>query len=624
MRASSLCLACRFLSSLLMTTAAGVLVIAGGQSFAAAAGATEAQGLPPAVENPANLTPPSPAALAIKARLAERKDRSLLATAEEIKAVGAFFDARQGKPLFADANGLTPRAVALLAEFAQADEWGMPAGELVPQKVPVDAKALNEAEIADAEVRMSLAVLKYARYARGGRIAEPGKQLATYIDRVPQLIEPKVVLEAIAAAAKPEAVLAGMNPRHAAFEALRKAYNEARKAKAAGEEIAEFPSGPSLKPGGKHPQIAIVRQRLKVAVPTVDGVAGDPAVFDPVLTDAVIAFQQANGLEPADGIVGGKTRRALNSLIPPSARKLLANMEQWRWMPVEMGATHIAVNIPEFTLRMVKDNAVIHSERVVTGLVTNQTPVFSDQLATVVLQPDWVLPESIKIKEALPSLLDGGGMFYSNGLKIKKGETPVDPRSVDWSSANLKVYTFYQPPGEANVLGKVKFLFPNKHAVYLHDTPSKPLFEKSVRAFSHGCVRVRNPVRLAELVLMADKGWDAAKVKGLLEDGPEDNKVALDRKIPVHVTYFTAVPDETGKIRSYADIYGHEERIALALEGRWGDIEIPDDHLAPVEDREFEFRAAANERRQRDEYEVQPKYKGGGIDNVFKSIFGGF
>ena len=610
---------------LLIATAVGADASLQGVSWAAEPGALEAQPLPPAVENPVNLTPPAPAALAVRARLAERKDRSLLATPEEIKAVGAFYDARDGKSVFADANGLTPRAVALLAEFGRADDWGLPALEMVPQKVPMDAKALSPADVADVEVRMSLAVLKYARYARGGRIPEPAKQLATYIDRVPQLIEPKVALEAIAAAEKPEAVLAGMNPRHPAFEALRKAYNEARKAKAAGEEVAEFPAGPSLKPGSKHPQVAIVRQRLKVAVPTVDGVAGDPAVYDPALGDAVIAFQQANGLEPADGIVGGKTRKALNSLIPPSARKLLANMEEWRWMPVDMGATHIAVNIPEFTLRMVKDKTIIHSERVVTGLVTNQTPVFSENLATVVLQPDWVLPESIKVKEALPSLLGGGGMFYSNGLKIKRGETEVDPGSVNWYSANIKAYTFYQPPGEANVLGQVKFLFPNKHAVYMHDTPSKHLFEQSLRAFSHGCMRIRNPVRLAELVLMQDKGWDAAKVNGLLEDGPEDNKVALDHKIPVHVTYFTAVPDETGKIRSYADIYGHEERIALALEGRWGEIDIPEDHLAPVEDREFEYRAAANERRQqREEYDVQQKYKGGGIDNVFKSIFGGF
>ena len=572
----------------------------------------------------------SPAAVAVRARLTERRDRLLQAPAEEIQAVGAFYDARGGKPLFAEANGLTDVARTVLAEMAHADDWGLSSSDLVPSKVPADAKSLSEAEVADAEVRLSLAVLKYARYARGGRIAEPSKQLATYLDRSPQLIDPKTVLETIASADKADAALAGLNPQHPAFEALRKAYNEARKLKAAGEEVQAFPPGPSLKPGVRHPHVALVRQRMKIAPPVTEGTPGDPTVYDGALADAVMAFQEANGLEPADGIVGGKTRAALNSLNPPSARKLLANMEQWRWMPADLGSTHIVVNIPEFTVRMMDKGSAIHTERVVTGLVTNQTPIFSDALQTVVLQPDWVLPESIKVNEALPSLMGRGGMFWSNGLKIKRGNTDINPGSVNWSSANLKAYTFYQPPGEANVLGQVKFLFPNKHAVYMHDTPSKHLFDNPVRAYSHGCMRVRNPVRLAELVLMHDKGWAPEKVQGLIEDGPEDNKIALDNKIPVHVTYFTAVPDENGKIRSFADIYGHEERIALALEGRWGDIDIPADHLAPVEDREFEYRSAANERRRgdrfdRDDEDERHPYKGGNsFDKAFKSIFGGF
>ena len=204
-----------------------------------------------------------------------------------------------------------------------------------------------------------------------------------------------------------------------------------------------------------------------------------------------------------------------------------------------------------------------------------------------------------------------------------ESETDIDPYSVNWSSANLKAYTFYQPPGEANVLGQVKFLFPNKHAVYMHDTPSKHLFDSSVRAFSHGCMRVRNPVKLAELVLGQDKGWSGEKVHELIEDGPEDNKIALDHKIPVHVTYFTAVPDDTGKIRTFRDVYGHEQRISLALEGRWGEIDIPPDHLAPIEDREFEYRSAAYERRQ--SYEEERRYsKGDDFGNALKKLFGGF
>ncbi len=575
--------------------------------------------------SPTGLAPAPLPISAVHARLSERRDRSFAGPADEIKAVSTFYDVRSGQPLFADANGLTGIGKAVWAEFGRADDWGLPSNELVPANFTTGAAPLSHPEIAEVEARLALAVLKYARYARGGRIAEPSKQLATYIDRTPQLIDPKTVLETISSAPRADVALTKFHPQDPAFEILREAYNEARKLSKSDETTRVFPAGPSLKPGMKHPQVVLLRERMKVAVPLGDAGLANAAVYDEALAQAVVSFQQANGLEPADGIVGGKTRTALNSLNPPTARRLLANMEQWRWMPPTLGATRIVVNIPEFTVRMFENNNLIHTERIVAGLVTNQTPIFSDALQTVVLQPDWILPESIKVNEALPSLMGRGGMFWSNGLKIKRGNTDVDPRSVSWSSANLKAYTFYQPPGEANVLGQVKFLFPNKHAVYMHDTPSKHLFDSPVRAFSHGCMRVRNPVKLAELVLAHDKGWSAEKVQQLLDDGPEDNKIALDHKIPVHITYFTTVPDASGKIRSFTDLYGHEERISLALEGQWGDIDIPPDHLAPIEDREFEFRPSANERR-RDVEERYQQAKGGNneFEKAIKNIFGGF
>ncbi len=601
-----------------------------GLAYAAqAADAVTVTPLPPAANaaEPPVVAPPAvipPAVQAIRDRLADRRQPIADSTIEERRAIGALFETRAGAALFADASGLTPRGQALVVELQRADDWGLPAAELVPRKLPPDGATLSLTDIADTEVRIAVAVLRYARFARGGRISDPTAQLATYIDRKPQLLDAKTVLDAVAGAAAPDAALRGFNPQHPAFEALRIAYNATRAAKAANDDDAPFPDGPSLRPGMRHPHVALARATLKLPPPTGEGKAADPALYEPAMVEPVQAFQRANGLEPADGIIGGKTRAAFNSLKPPSARQLLVNMEQWRWMPSDLGKTYIHVNIPEFTVRVVKAGQVVHAERVVTGLVTNQTPIFSDEMKTVVLQPDWVLPESIKVNEALPSLLSGGGMFYSSGLKVKRGETEVDPRSVNWSSANLKAYTFYQPPGDSNALGQVKFLFPNKHAVYLHDTPSKPLFERAERAFSHGCIRVRNPVRLAEIVLNHDKGWDAAKVQDLLENGPEDNKVALDKTIPVHVTYFTAVPGEDRKIKTYRDVYGHDTRISLALDGRWGDIDIPTDHLAPVEDREFEFRSAAFERRQ---YEADRRqaYKGGNdFEKALKNLFGGF
>ena len=373
----------------------------------------------------------SPAAQAIRARVA---DKRLDATAEERQGVAAFFDARAGAPLFADAKGLTTQGTALLAELKRADDYGLPSAELVPAKLPAPGAALTEADVADLEVRVSLAALKYARYARGGRISEPSKQLATYIDRAPQLIAPRTVLDTLAGAASAGTALRSTNPQHPAFEALRKAYVEARGAKATGEtEVDPLAEAPSLRPGMRHPAVTLVRQRLKLPLPAETGSnAADPQLYDPAMVEAIVAFQEANDLGTPDGIIGSRTRAAIASLQPAGEKTLLANMEQWRWMPSNLGETYITVNIPEFTIRMVKNGGVIHTERVVTGLVTNQTPIFSEELKTVVLQPDWVLPESIKINEALPSLQSGGGMFWSNGLKIKRGNTDVDPSEVRW------------------------------------------------------------------------------------------------------------------------------------------------------------------------------------------------
>jgi len=259
-------------------------------------------------------------------------------------------------------------------------------------------------------------------------------------------------------------------------------------------------------------------------------------------------------------------------------------MEAWRWMPDDLGQLHIFVNVPEFLVRVIKDGTIIHEERIVSGGPETQTPIFSDMMRTVVFQPDWKVPESIKINELLPKLRAGSNPIEGQGLVIKRNGRTIDAWDVDWGSADIRNYYIYQPPGDANVLGVVKFLFPNKHSVYLHDTPSKRLFNEKVRTFSHGCMRVRNPVRLAEVIMSEDKGWDADQVRELVTSGPEDNDIALDKPIPVHVTYFTNWVTESGELKTFGDVYGHEQRIKLGLEGRWGEIVKNRDHLLPPDD----------------------------------------
>jgi murein L,D-transpeptidase YcbB/YkuD len=195
-----------------------------------------------------------------------------------------------------------------------------------------------------------------------------------------------------------------------------------------------------------------------------------------------------------------------------------------------------------------------------------------------VLRPEWNLPDSIK----LTALLSGRSIERQGYVVMRNGHT-VDSTRVNWGRANLSEYTFYQPAGDDNALGLVKFLFPNKHSVYLHDTPSRYLFNERVRLFSHGCVRVRNPQVLAQDIFDIDRGADAPDVKTLVRRGPKDNEIALETPLPVHVGYFTVWVGADGKPQYFRDFYGHQQRITLALAGQWNRIDVGKDHLAAVD-----------------------------------------
>ncbi|MBX9925300.1 MAG: L,D-transpeptidase family protein, partial [Hyphomicrobiaceae bacterium] len=566
----------------------------------------------------------SPVLAALTQRLGDKK---IGLSADERKAVAAFYE-RRGSPLWTNAQGLSETGSAVLAELRRAEDYGLPVKDIVASDVLTAIQTTRAASdaapspsaLAETEIKITSAVLDYARFARGGRIPEPSKQLATYIDRAPQFLKAAQVVDRVMGASDPSDGLRKLNPQHPEFEALRRAYVEQR-SKSEVDAAVTIPAGPSLRPGDRHPHVVIARRLMKLEAP--DANLAD--VYDTAMAERVRAFQASRDLTPADGIIGRKTREAINAIAEergPSARDLLVNMEQWRWMPEDLGAMRIEVNVPEFMIRLVRNGQTLFSERVVAGQIDKQTPLFSDRLQTIVMRPDWILPESVKVRDAIPSLLGRGDFFYSYGLKVRRGETEVDPRAVDWYSADQRAYTFYQPPGEKNALGQVKFLFPNKHAVYFHDTPTKQLFDKRERAFSRGCVRVRDPVRLAELVLASDRGWTAENVRALVDDGPEDNRVTLNTPVPIHITYFTVTSGEDGKLKRHRDLYGHAKRISLALDGRWKDIDIPEDHLAPIEDREFEWRvSAAAERRREAEYH-RYRYQTNPMDNFFRSIFG--
>jgi murein L,D-transpeptidase YcbB/YkuD len=423
-------------------------------------------------------------------------------TAQEIKeraVVSDFYAARADAPLWVSQKGLTEKGAAVVAEIMKAGDWGLDAAEFKLPQVPNAAVAdLSADDVAEAELAISLAILKYARFARGGRIIDPTLLLSSQLDRKPQLLDPERVFSEIAAADAPDAYLRGVHPKQPQFEKLRQQYLATR-------------------------------------------------------------------------------NKAL-------AERIRANMEEWRWMPDDLGEVHILANVPEFMVYLYKGDKPIHTERIVVGELGKQTTIFSRNLKTVVFNPMWRVPESIKVRELLPNLRRGGSLFRQWDLELQtKDGQALDYRTIDWGNTDIRNYEVVQPPGRKNVMGVVKFTFPSQHTIFMHDTVDKWMFAQSVRTLSHGCMRLRNPMKMAEMVLAEDKGWDAQKVDAEQRDGGRNREIVIEKKIPVHLVYFTTWVDDDGKLRTFNDIYGHEKRIRLALAGKWDEIDIGKDHLAPVE-----------------------------------------
>ncbi len=495
--------------------------------------------------------------------------------------------------LWVNEDGLTERAKLVMAEIAKADDYGLRASDY---PLP-DASSYNASDpsardwLADSEMKVSFAVLDYAKDARGGRI-EP-LRLSKYLDPTLSLPNPSELLESIAIRSDPAAYLRSFQPDQPQFEALRQKLIELRggKVEEAKPDAVVIPNGPVLKLGIEHPQVALLRKRLDIPA------GSNENKFDEAVLDAVRQFQSANGAG-ADGMVGAGTRRLLNGGQQPRAvgseariRQILVNMERWRWLPHDLGAFYVTVNIPEFMVRVVEDSQPIHTARVVVGKPKTKTPVLSDEMEEVVFNPYWNMPNSIKNEEIAPYMGQGGGFFGGgwdtsilrrHNLRIRYGNRDIDPDSIDWSRNDIRNFDLVQPPGPGNVLGRVKFLFPNSHDVYMHDTTQKFLFNNAVRAESHGCMRVQNPNLLAQVILKKDKGWSAARVESTFDAG-DDNHVALDQKIPVHVTYFTLKVNEDGSFSSFNDLYGHDSRMTGVLDGRgYGSDQFFDDEQQVV------------------------------------------
>ena len=393
----------------------------------------------------------------------------------------------------------------------------------------------DSAAFAAADVSLSIAAVRYARDARGARV-DPAR-ISALIGARRTLPETAAVLADLTAAGNADAALQAYNPPQAGYRALRAKLATFRH-EAEPAPVVRIPPGRILRTGMSDPRVPLLRQRLGLP-------PADDEVYDRALTEAVVAFQKANGLH-ADGALGRATTAALSGEHHAAASEagIIANMERWRWLPRDLGERYVMVNIPEFTLRLVEDGKVVHSARVVVGKPQTQTPVFSGTMKYLVVNPYWNVPPSILKKDFLPHMANDPGYAARQGYEVVRTRNGFRVR---------------QPPGERNALGRIKFMFPNDYAVYIHDTPSRTLFAKTTRAFSHGCVRVQDPFELASQVI----GWSEKRIKGLL--GAKERYVNLEHTIPVHMVYFTSFVDDSGALETRADLYGHNRKVEAAL-----------------------------------------------------------
>jgi murein L,D-transpeptidase YcbB/YkuD len=515
-----------------------------------AAPAAAAPATAPADVATAPPVPMDPVAEKLREVLAGKLDR-LIERKNERKPIEAFYTARNYAPLWSENGAANARAQAVIARLHQADTDGLDPSDY---PTPDFAAATTPEALADADIRLTSSVLTYARHAQIGRVHYSRVSADIVYNLVPP--EPAEVLAKMADAKDAGEALGSYNPPQPGYQLLRAKLAEAR-GHTGDSAPARIAAGPVLKVGMQDERVPLLRERLGLA-------AADNTTFDKALAEAVKKFQAGHDLSRT-GTLNGATIDALNG--PKRGRDadvIIANMERWRWLPRDLGKDYVMVNIPDYTLRVVHDGNVIWRTRVVVGKPGMPTPLLSETMKYITVNPTWNVPPSIVHNEYLPALQQDPTALERIGLKVEHNRDGT-------------VHIF-QPPGAGNALGRIRFNFPNKFLVYQHDTPDKYLFAHERRAYSHGCMRVQDPAKYAEVLLSLElphEGYTQQRIERMFGTGEKD--ISFPKPIPVHLTYQTAYVDDAGKLVIREDIYGRDARVLAELRGserRYADIAI--------------------------------------------------
>jgi murein L,D-transpeptidase YcbB/YkuD len=520
--------------------------------------------------NPEILTaaPEVPAAATIDApiieqlhNLANGKFDRIIGSAKERTSIDAFYAGRNYAPLWLTDGKANARAQAAIAYLGQVSADGLDPSDY---PVPDFASLTDPVALADAEITLTTSVITYAHHAQIGRVHWSRVSGDIFYDQ--SAPDPAEVLTTVIEAKDVGEVLASYEPHAAAYLALKAKLTELR----AGRDTdrAQIANGPSLKIGMRDPRVPHLRARLDVA-----GEGG--ATYDKPLADAVKKFQAIHKLK-STGTLDVATVEVLNGRSSDRQTDIIiANMERWRWMPRDLGNTYVIVNLPDYTLRVIRQGKQVWMTRIVVGKPATPTPIMSAQMKSITVNPTWNVPDSIAANEYLPLLQQDPTILQRMGLQVS-----YNPDGTIHLS---------QPPGEQNALGQLRFNFPNKFLVYQHDSNQKQFFANDRRAESHGCMRVQDPVKYAEVLLSmvrSGEGYTQDRIRKMF--GAYETDIQFPTFIPVHLTYQTALVDDQGKLEFREDIYGRDQALLAILNGAERKLaEVPIQHKDNVTRRQF-------------------------------------
>ena len=514
--------------------------------------------------------------------------------------IDAFYSGRNYAPIWLTDGKANDRATAAIAYLGHVDADGLDPADY---PVPNFAAISDPAALANAEIQLTTSVLTYAHHAAVGRVhwsrVSPDIE---YNEKVP---DPADVLAGIVAASDVAAALDANEPQTPGYVALKAKYAEIRAGKL-DKAANKIGAGAVLKVGMQDDRVPALRERL-------DALGDGGTTFDKPLADAVKKFQQQHQLT-ATGTLTAATVDALNGKEPDHAADIiLANLERWRWMPHHFAENHVVVNLPDFTLHVMHGDKEVWQTRIVIGKPDKPTPLMTADMKYITVNPTWNVPPSIVNHEYLPALAQDPTVLDRMGLKVDHNRDGT--------------VHIWQPPGDKNALGRIRFNFPNKFLVYQHDTPDKYMFAYDKRAFSHGCMRVQNPPHYAEVLLSLvrpNDGYSEDRIKKMIADGGETD-TQFPTYVQVNLTYQTAFVDEDGKLQFRDDVYGRDKALLAILKGEdRKSLDVAVEHKVDPSQREVLAMP--------DEPALFGGNRGlfggrgspGGGDNFFSRLFGGF